>query len=485
MMAHLNYEDEAEYIELVKTLIFKTFLLHVAEHAVRQLNRVLAAFYHWLEEYFLHLLAREKPGVLGLSVYRGNVPASLFILQRTRENYPHTRTVVGGAVFAQALEMGTPNFDRFLEETRDYLDKIIVGEGEILFLKFLEGELPQSQRVYTLRDIQSTILAPGSAKVPDFSDLDLRLYPNLASYASRSCPYQCSFCTETVYWGNYRKKPAAQVVKELTELYNRHRSQLFLMCDSLLNPVITDLANEIINSGVSLYWDGYFRVDPRVTNPGNILLWRQGGFYRARLGIESGSQHILDSMNKNITLEQVKACLFGLADAGIKTTTYWVVGYPGETEADFCKTLDILEELSDNIYEAECNIFAYFLTGQVNSETWRETHKPIRLYPASAKDLLMLETWILEGEPPREEAINRLSRFVSHCSRLDIPNPYSLNDIHKADERWKHLHLNAVPSLLEFKNKETYIDECRKARALNPAKRITAPLQSEDLELNF
>jgi radical SAM superfamily enzyme YgiQ (UPF0313 family) len=79
------------------------------------------------------------------------------------------------------------------------------------------------------------------------------------------------------------------------------------------------------------------------------MLWRRGGFYRARLGIESGSPKILQKMGKNTTIDQIKKALSNLAYARIKTTTYWIVGYPGETEEDFLKTLTLIKELQNEI----------------------------------------------------------------------------------------------------------------------------------------
>lgn len=481
LMAHLHYTGEKEYVKLVKTLVFKTFYCELADERVYRLNEIIARFYNWLEAYFVNLLEREKPTVLGLSAYRGNAAASMFCFKLTREKYPHIKNVMGGAVFAQALAPGTPDFRFFLEKTRAYIDTIIIGEGENLFLKLLKDELPQSRRVFTLDDNNRETLDLSCAAVPDFSDFNLGYYPNLAAYTSRSCPFQCTFCTETIYWGNYRKKNAGQIVEELKKLYKQHGTQVFLMCDSLLNPVIAGLASEFIKTELSLYWDGYLRVDKHSCDIDNALLWRRGGFYRARLGVESGSQRILDAMDKKITIQQIKSSLAALAGAGIKTTTYWIIGYPGETEADFQQTLDLIEEMKDNIYEAECNPFGYYLTGQVNSDKWSGKKESMLLYPEEAREMLIMQTWILNARPSREETYQRIARFVEHCIGLGIANPYSLYDISKADERWKKLHKNAVPSLIEFNDRGAYIAECKHVKKYRFAEKSI----KEDLIFGF
>jgi radical SAM superfamily enzyme YgiQ (UPF0313 family) len=169
-------------------------------------------------------------------------------------------------------------------------------------------------------------------------------------------------------------------------------------------------------------------------------------------------------MNKKITVEQIKTALSALAYAGIKTTTYWIIGYPGETEEDFRQTLELIEELKDDIYEAEGNAFWFYLFGGGKSDFLGK--EITLLYPEHINEMLMIRTWLVNGETSREETYARLTRFVEHCNRLGIPNPYSLPDIYKADQRWKQLHKNAAPSLVEFRNKSVNIDENRKVKKL-------------------
>lgn len=470
MMAHLNNRDEKRYMELMNILVKKTFFTRVNENQLLELDEILKDFYLRLKKYLLNLLDKESPTILGLSVYGDTFPASLLAFKIAKEWNPSIKTLMGGGIFADQLAPGSPNLDFFKEKTRDYIDKIIIGEGEALFLRFLRGELEDSQRVFTFNDIGATGLDLSRVDVPDFSDFDLSYYPHLAHYGARSCPYQCKFCSETVNWGKYRKKDVSQTVKEFIELYKRYSYQLFLMTDSTLNPIMTPLSNEIIKSGTAIYWDGFLRADKHVCNTENTLLWRRGGFYRAKLGLESGSQSVLNLMSKRTTIEQNREALAALAYAGIKTTTFWLFGYPGETEKDFQMTLEFIEECQDNIYEADCNAFNYYLTGQVNSEEWWKNNEVALLYPGWAKEMLITETWIMDCEPSREVAYSRVNRFVDHCKKLGIPNPYSLKDIHRADERWKKLHKNAVPPIVELNSKDIHIGESRNVKNLSFAR---------------
>jgi radical SAM superfamily enzyme YgiQ (UPF0313 family) len=367
---------------------------------------------------------------------------------------------MGGGIFADDLALDSPNFDYFIEKT-PYIDKIIVGEGELLFLKYLRGELPESSKVYSLKSLDGRMVDISAVDIPDFEDFDCDYYPYLPNNASLGCPFNCNFCSIPIQWGRYRKKTAAQIVKELSRLYEIFGRQLFFMVDSLLNPVMTDLATELIKSDLSLYWDGSLKISKEVCKTDNTLLWRRGGFYRARIGVETGSQRLLDLMDKKITVEEIKTATASLAYAGIKTTTFWIIGFPGETEEDFQQTLELVEELKDDIYEATNRPYLYYEMNRRPIDKLQKSNKSILLYPPEAKDKLIIQTYIRDCPPSRQETYKRLNKFNEHIRKLGIPNPYSMYELNQADERWKKLHANGVPAIAEFSDRRTYIDECK------------------------
>ncbi|NJD01077.1 MAG: B12-binding domain-containing radical SAM protein [Ruminiclostridium sp.] len=457
-MAYLNRRDESEYRELIKAIIARDYFCEITDAQVYELDNILETFYAKLKEYIYQLLEKQKPAVVGISVFSGSLPASIFAFKLIKEHSQHIKTVMGGGVFADQLAVSSPGFKEFVNKA-PYIDKIIAGEGEVLFLKYLQGELPETQKVYTLQDNNNEYLDFSTVDIPDFSDFDIQDYPQLSTYVSRSCVYQCRFCSETVSWGKFRKKEIKQAVDEFVKLYKKHGCQLFLLGDSMLNPFIAELSDELIKRDLSFYWDGYLRADKHVCSYENTIKWRRAGFYRARLGVESGSQRVLNLMDKRITPEQIKAAVSSLAHAGIKTTTYWVIGYPGESEEDFQETLDLIKELKEDIWEAECNKFWYFPSAQTGSDKWAKEDGVDLLYPKKLSDMLMVQTWIVNAEPSREVIHDRVCRFTEHCRKLGIPNTYTLRDVYFADDRWKKLHKNAVPLITEFKNKRVFVDE--------------------------
>jgi hypothetical protein len=123
-------------------------------------------------------------------------------------------------------------------------------------------------------------------------------------------------------------------------------------------------------------------------------------------------------------------------------------------------TLDLIEELQDYLWEAECNPFNYYLTGQVNSDKWMAEYKRVTLFPEKHTNAIFTQTWVMENCYPQRNVIyDRVNRFVDHCRKLGIPNPYFENEIYDADVRWKSLHKNAVPALVEFREPHKIITE--------------------------
>ncbi|MDD4111510.1 MAG: radical SAM protein [Herbinix sp.] len=476
LMAYINNRDQEKHIELVKILVRTHYYCDITSKQVDVLDEILKSFYSILKMYILDLLEQEKPRYLGISVFSGTLAPSLFAFQVAKEKYPDMKTVMGGGVFADQLTMGSPDFDYLVEKT-PYIDKFMVGEGYNIWLKYLRGELPEQQKVYSIKDINSEVVDIACRILPDHSDVNVEYYPYLSATGSKSCPFHCSFCNVSKFWGEYRQKEPKQTVSEMLDSYKKDKAQLFFMTDSLLNPIIDNLSYEFRKSNTRLYWDGYLRAAEPVCNIDNTLLWRRGGFYRARMGVESGSQHVLDLMGKKITPELSMRAISSLAYAGIKTTVYIVIGHPGETEEDFQKTLDMIENIKDDIWEAECNPFLFFYTGQANSDDWSNKRK--LLYPEWAREILISQTWIYDGEPSREVVYDRVFRFVEHCNKLGIPNPYTLQETYAADERWKKLHRNAVPSVVELEDRDKYIDDTEHVQKLLLAK------QNDDIEEDF
>lgn len=208
------------------------------------------------------------------------------------------------------------------------------------------------------------------------------------------------------------------------------------MGDSLMNPYIVPFARELLTRNANVLYDGYLRADKPVTHRDWVHEWAQSGLYRVRMGIESAATRVLEAMDKMTTPATISAALKTLASEGIRTTTYWIAGFPGETEEDFCETLEFIREHHRYIYELEAHPYYYYPYGQIGSRLY----ECYSLYPEEVIDIIKFKVWdICNANPSRGERYERLSRMCKLATDLGLPNIYTLEDRYQAEERWHSL----------------------------------------------
>lgn len=434
MLAYVNTGGDAAACAKVLSTVAPLYGISVEPKVVEGLLPLVEKFFRRLE----HLIEGSNLSefsVVGTSTYTTSLAASLFILKKVKERHPHIKTVMGGGVFADDLALGSDNLETLIREY-DYVDSIILGEGEMLLLKVLNGELSH-KRVVSIKDLAPATLGMSEVPAPDFSDLNIEDYYHLTIEGARSCPFQCSFCSETIQWGDYRKKPTDQFTEQVIGLARQYRNNSFFMGDSLMNPYINPFAAKLIERNANILYDGYLRADKPVTNRKFVKLWADSGCYRVRLGIESAASRVLDSMDKMTTPKVISDVLKTLANAGIRTTTYWIVGFAGETEDDFQETLEFVREHHRYIYELEAHPYYYYPYGQVGSRL----HQCFSLYPEEITDIIKFKVWeIVDSNPTREERYDRLRRFSKLAGDLGLPNIYTMAERYEAEDRWHMLY---------------------------------------------
>jgi hypothetical protein len=377
--------------------------------------------------------------MVGCSTYTTSLALALYFLRIAKRSNPAIRTLMGGGVFADDLAPGSQNFNTLIEEY-PFVDQTVIGEGELIMSLLARGEFCDRKHI-SMADVNGDTLPLQESAMPDFSDFPTSRYYHLTLEGGRSCPFQCAFCSETVQWGKYRKKSHDQVASQMFALAKIYNNPRFFMGDSLMNPYIEALSAELLKSREKVLFDGYLRADPLPGDPERTAKWAASGCYRVRLGIESGSQDTLELIDKRTGPAIISRALRSLARAGIRTTTYWVVGFPGETEKAFQETMQFIEDNQESIYEVEAHPFSYFPVGQVASGQW----KGVRLYDEDVQKAMKFGVWdIVDANPPREERYRRLRRVATLAAKLRVKNVYSFKDREVADTRWMGLHNHAV-----------------------------------------
>jgi len=192
---------------------------------------------------------------------------------------------------------------------------------------------------------------------PDRDLIDQRNYrqelclrePYFLLFGSRGCPFHCIFCLwiGPLWRGKVRLRQIPKIVDEVEYLQKKYGAREIFFYDDTLNVSIKrvmDLCNEILNRGIKIEWTCNLRVDQ--TSREMIQLMKKAGCRLAAIGVESGSQWMLDNVvDKKITLDQVRNTVKWVKEAGIIAHCDFVVGLPGETKKTLMETYNFIKEL--------------------------------------------------------------------------------------------------------------------------------------------
>ena len=196
---------------------------------------------------------------------------------------------------------------------------------------------------------------------PDRSDFDVNQFSRITDkesatalvITSRGCPYNCTFCDNRNRF--YKTRSPDYIVNELLECKQMgYRSIMFWDEVLTLNRQhIVSLCKEMMEQNLDMPWGCITRVD--CVDEEIIRLMGKAGCNNIFFGVESGNQHILDQINKKISLQQCRDAFRICRQEGMATGAYFIVGFPGETKAEIIKTLKFAEALdADYVYMSIC-----------------------------------------------------------------------------------------------------------------------------------
>lgn len=304
-------------------LLYVAGALESAGHSVSILD--LTSHPDWRSE-----LSALEGDLLGITCVTPNVPTVKEMIDLLPRGIP---VVVGGP---------HPTFlpQETLAETG--CQAVVRGEGEIAILKVLE-DLRQG----TLQKVYDGGVVPASRiPLPARHLVDLQKYRpggevTTPIYTSRGCPFHCRFCSK-ITGHRFRVRPLDHVMQEVDEVMSYgYRHVLFADDNIALRPErLAQLLHRLLplNLHFRLNQDGR-RIDPRL-----LALAREAGCTEISLGIESGSQKMLDRMHKETTVEKNRRFIEEARNHDIRVKAYFIVNFPGESEETVEETLRFAEK---------------------------------------------------------------------------------------------------------------------------------------------
>lgn len=163
---------------------------------------------------------------------------------------------------------------------------------------------------------------------------------------NRGCPYSCTYCFEGVIWGkSVRYRSAESIFREL-EYLAEHRVRNVLFLADLFTydrEGVLRLCDLIVRHGLRIRWTCNSRVD--TLDEELLLRMKRAGCWLIALGLESGSQAILDNVKKDARVEDARRTVALCHRHGVKTWGYFILGLPGETQQTVRETIDFAKSL--------------------------------------------------------------------------------------------------------------------------------------------
>jgi anaerobic magnesium-protoporphyrin IX monomethyl ester cyclase len=327
---------------------------------------IFDGMFHDDEQAFAGVLEMEQPMVVGISVLATVRAAALRLAERAHH---HGAVVVAGG----ADPTGRPeSYLRHRSNGEHPVDMVVVGEGEQTLLELLPLLLAGEQRGESLLDINGLAFLDAGGQVlctgprQHCADLDSLALPardlidveayrqawrqhhgffSLSVIATRGCPYGCKWCQKSVFGRSYRPRSPEAVAEEMRIIKEQyHPDQLRIVDDVMgIDPNwVRAWHDAVLARDAVTPFECLSRVD--LMDEELVRLLREAGCIRIAFGAESGSQKVLDAMNKGTRVEQIRRATELCRRFGIEIYFYIMLGYPGEEWPDILKTVDLLTD---------------------------------------------------------------------------------------------------------------------------------------------
>jgi len=209
-----------------------------------------------------------------------------------------------------------------------------------------EGEIVQNPLPALIDDLDA-LPFPARHLVPveRYSSVLARRRPSTTMFTSRGCPYRCTFCDRPHLGKRFRARSAKSVVDEMEACLALGIHEFLLYDDTFTvrRPRVLDICSDIRRRGLDVGWDIRARVD--TVDEEMLRALRAAGCERIHYGVEAGSDRFMEVLRKGITVEDARKAFRATKKAGIATLAYFMIGIPGETEADVRQTMRLAREL--------------------------------------------------------------------------------------------------------------------------------------------
>ena len=320
-------------------------------------NQVIDNTFSSLDTFKQQLLA-EQPGILAMYI---NLVTKLNVLKvidfvRSEPALQKTTIILGGP--------------ESRHHAADFLlygaDFVITGEGETtmheLVTAIMNGGSTKGIAGTSHKTVDGTICHENERPLikdinqlpfPNRKKIDFTLYLQtwkqkhgysmMSVSTMRGCPYSCKWCSRAVYGGTYRRRSPQLVAAELKMLKEQYQPDMIWFVDDVFtihHGWLKEFAAEVKKADAIIPYEIISRADR--LNEEVIQVLKESGCFRVWVGAESGSQKIIDAMDRRVDVVKTREMIQLAKSYGIQAGTFIMLGYPGETKEDIRETINHL-----------------------------------------------------------------------------------------------------------------------------------------------
>jgi len=301
-----------------------------------------------------HAIKAAAPDFIGIQVYTGTFRSAQNVAVIAKEVDPEIKIIAGGthATLDPVGTIGSGAYDYVVKGEGEYPVLDIVNNVDLYSIKGLtfrswSGEIVQNENNGFIRDLDTLPFPQRDNFHCDGGKMDVS-----AIITSRGCPFQCTYCASPRIWDRtVRYRSVENVMGELEYMVKHKGISLVRFQDDTftLNKTRTmSILEQMMSRGLNVEWLCDTRID--ALDKEMLKMMKKSGCIRLKAGIESGSDKVLKRIKKGISVEQIRESVKLIKEAGISLTTYFMIGFPGETDEDIKKTIRLAEEIDSDYY---------------------------------------------------------------------------------------------------------------------------------------
>ena len=392
-----------------------------------------------------------EPEWVGYTSYTANISAIDILSRKLKQRRPKINQVIGGV---------HATLDPLVLTNVPAVDYAVRREGEFAMRALVEGKDPATISGVTSRTGLS-VLNNGDAEVN--KDIDSLAFPERDKFWSlteeekktvdvsyicsiRGCPYRCNYCASPFHWKRDKTqfRSPESVLSEMRHLKENYwdvhkeydysasanagaKNSLIIKDNTIVYFVddvftvrkrrVKEILRGMIDQNLGMDWKCEARTDH--LDDEICELMAAAGCVRVKLGFESGSDAILQQIQKDETKDDMRRGVKMLKDAGVPFTAYFMAGFPGETDDDLKKTIEFAQEIDADFYSLSV-LAPYYGTKMyfdLEEQGYELDKKPWEYFFHQTGEMLV-NTTISQGVLEEYLALNELNKEKDPTGQL-------------------------------------------------------------------